>query len=120
MPGLLQRAERELTPLQRRMEELGRVLVAVCLAIVAVIFLLQLWRGGPPLEMLLISVSLAVAAVPEGLPAVITLTLALGLQRMVKRNAVDAADRFVVGPGHGDRGCEARADAADPLGVPCH
>ena len=86
--GLLQRAERELTPLQRRLEELGRVLVAVCLAIVAVIFLLQLWRGGSPLEMLLISVSLAVAAVPEGLPAVITLTLALGLQRMVKRNAL--------------------------------
>lgn len=86
--GLLQRAERELTPLQRRMEELGRVLVAVCLGIVAVIYLMQLWRGGDPLEMLLVSVSLAVAAVPEGLPAVITLTLALGLQRMVRRNVL--------------------------------
>ena len=86
--GLLQRSERELTPLQRRLEELGRVLVGVCLGIVAFIFLLQLWRGGPPLEMLMVSVSLAVAAVPEGLPAVITLTLALGLQRMVKRNAL--------------------------------
>ena len=86
--GLLQRAEREMTPLQRRMEELGRVLIAVCLGLVAVIFVMQLWRGGSPLEMLLVSVSLAVAAVPEGLPAVITLTLALGLQRMVKRNAL--------------------------------
>ena len=86
--GLLQRSEPEPTPLQRRLAELGKVLVVVCLVIVAVIFVLQLVRGGELLEMLLISVSLAVAAVPEGLPAVVTLTLALGLQRMVKRNAL--------------------------------
>ncbi len=86
--GLLQRSEPETTPLQRRLAELGKVLVAVCLVIVAIIFALQLVRGGKLLEMLLISVSLAVAAVPEGLPAVVTLTLALGLQRMVKRNAL--------------------------------
>ncbi len=86
--GLLQRAEPETTPLQRRLAELGKVLVVVCLVIVAIIFALQLVRGGKLLEMLLISVSLAVAAVPEGLPAVVTLTLALGLQRMVKRNAL--------------------------------
>ena len=86
--GLLQRSEPEPTPLQRRLAELGKVLVVVCLVIVAAIFVLQLVRGGNLLEMLLISVSLAVAAVPEGLPAVVTLTLALGLQRMVKRNAL--------------------------------
>lgn len=86
--GLLQRSEPETTPLQRRLAELGKVLVVVCLVIVAIIFALQLVRGGKLLEMLLISVSLAVAAVPEGLPAVVTLTLALGLQRMVKGNAL--------------------------------
>ena len=86
--GLLQRSAPEPTPLQRRLAELGKVLVFVCLVIVVVIFSLQLARGGELLEMLLISVSLAVAAVPEGLPAVVTLTLALGLQRMVKRNAL--------------------------------
>lgn len=86
--GLLQRSEPEPTPLQRRLAELGKVLVLVCLVIVVVIFALQLARGGELLEILLISVSLAVAAVPEGLPAVVTLTLALGLQRMVKRNAL--------------------------------
>ncbi|TXT22120.1 MAG: cation transport ATPase [Planctomycetota bacterium] len=86
--GLLQRSEPEPTPLQRRLAELGKVLVFVCLVIVVVIFTLQLLRGGKLLETLLVSVSLAVAAVPEGLPAVVTLTLALGLQRMVKRNAL--------------------------------
>ncbi len=86
--GLLQRSEPEPTPLQRRLAELGKVLVGVCLVIVVVIFALQMARDGKVLETLLISVSLAVAAVPEGLPAVVTLTLALGLQRMVKRNAL--------------------------------
>jgi Ca2+-transporting ATPase len=86
--GMLNRAERETTPLQKRLAELGRVLIAVCLIIVTVIFGLQLFRGGKVLETLLVSISLAVAAVPEGLPAVVTMTLALGLQRMVKRNAL--------------------------------
>ncbi len=86
--GLLQRSEPEPTPLQRRLAELGKVLVGVCLVIVVIIFAMQVARGGKLLETLLISISLAVAAVPEGLPAVVTLTLALGLQRMVKRNAL--------------------------------
>ncbi|RLS55565.1 MAG: cation-translocating P-type ATPase [Planctomycetota bacterium] len=86
--GLLQQSEPEPTPLQRRLAELGRVLVVVCLVIVVIIFSIQMLRGGELLETLLISVSLAVAAVPEGLPAVVTLTLALGLQRMVQRNAI--------------------------------
>ncbi|MCB0418804.1 MAG: HAD-IC family P-type ATPase, partial [Bdellovibrionales bacterium] len=76
------------TPLQKRLRELGRVLLFACLAIVAVIFGLQLLRGGQILETLLFSISLAVAAVPEGLPVVVTVTLSIGLQRMAKRNAI--------------------------------
>ena len=85
---LLRRHEPEPTPLQRRLQELGKVLIVVCLAIVGVVFVLQLLRGGEFMQVLLVSVSLAVAAVPEGLPAVVTIALALGLQRMVKRNAL--------------------------------
>ncbi len=86
--GLLQRYRPEPTPLQRRLAELGKVLIVVCLVIVALIFTLQMLRGGELVEVFLLSVSLAVAAVPEGLPAVVTMALALGLQRMVKRNAL--------------------------------
>jgi Ca2+-transporting ATPase len=86
--GLLAWTEPEPTPLQRRLAELGRILTVVVLAIIAIVFVLRLFRGGPPLEVFLFSVSLAVAAVPEGLPAVVTVALALGLQRLVKRNAL--------------------------------
>jgi Ca2+-transporting ATPase len=86
--GLLSRSAPEQTPLQRRLAELGKVLIVVCLVLVGVIFALHLWRGGDPAEVFLLSVSLAVAAVPEGMPAVVTIALALGLQRMVKRNAL--------------------------------
>ncbi len=85
---MLQSYERELTPLQRQLARLGRVLVMICLVLVGVIFLLGMLHGDSLVEALLSSVSLAVAAVPEGLPAVVTTTLALGLQRMVKRNAL--------------------------------
>ena len=86
--GLLRESTPERTPLQRQLEQLGRVLVGICVAIVAAIFVLQLARGGEVFEALLLAVSLAVAAVPEGLPAVVTVALALGLQRMVRRNAL--------------------------------
>src|SRR5262249_37817297 len=86
--GMLRHAEREPTPLQRRLAELGKLLIGVILAIVALIFALRIVRGGNPLESLLPSASLAVAAVPEGLPAVVTLVLAIGLQRLVRRNAL--------------------------------
>lgn len=86
--GLLTWTEPEPTPLQRRLAELGRILTVVILAVIAIVFVLQFLRGGPPLEIFLFSVSLAVAAVPEGLPAVVTVALALGLQRLVKRNAL--------------------------------
>ena len=81
-------AEREETPLQRRLEQLGHTLLWLCLGIVAVVFLLGELRGVPVVTMFLTAVSLAVAAIPEGLPAVVTITLALGVTRMVKRNAL--------------------------------
>jgi len=86
--GMLERAAPRTTPLQRRLAALGRVLVWVCLGLVLVIALLQLLRGGELSQVLLVAVSLAVAAVPEGLPAVVTIALALGLQRLVRRNAL--------------------------------
>jgi P-type Ca2+ transporter type 2C len=86
--GMLEHKEREPTPLQRRLAELGRILIVVCLLIVSAIFALQILRDGKFVEALLTAVSLAVAAVPEGLPAVVTICLALGLQRMVKRHAL--------------------------------
>ncbi len=78
----------ESTPLQKRMDVLGRNLVWICLALVTVLFALGLLRGREPFEMFLTAVTLAVAAAPEGLPAVVTVALALGVQRMVKRNAL--------------------------------
>ena len=86
--GLLRQSHPEPTPLQRRLTSLGRVLVFVCMVLVGVIAVLQLGRGGGFVETLRLAVSLAVAAVPEGLPAVVTITLAVGLQRMVKRHAL--------------------------------
>jgi Ca2+-transporting ATPase len=76
------------TPLQRRLEQFGYTLLWLALAVVTVVFVLGYLRGEPAFLMLLTSVSLAVAAVPEGLPAVVTITLALGVTRMVKRHAL--------------------------------
>ena len=78
----------ERTPLERKLESFGRVLVWVSLGIVALLFGLGLLRGTKPLELFMTSVSLAVAAVPEGLPAVVTVALALGVSRMSRRRAL--------------------------------
>lgn len=85
---LIQTVEEETTPLKKRLERFGKFLVYICFGIVAVVFVLGLLRKGDPLELFLTAVSLAVAAIPEGLPAVVTISLALGVQRMVKRNAL--------------------------------
>jgi P-type Ca2+ transporter type 2C len=81
-------AERAETPLQRRLEQFGYTLLWLALGVVTVVFVLGYLRGEPAVLMLLTAVSLAVAAVPEGLPAVVTITLALGVTRMVKRHAL--------------------------------
>ena len=85
---LIQTVEREPTPLQRRLEQLGKGLAVAALGIVAVVFILGLLRGEDWQLMLLTAISMAVAAVPEGLPAVVTIALALGAQRMLKRQAL--------------------------------
>ena len=76
------------TPLQKRMDRLGKALAAVAGVIVLIVFGLGLLRGENPGEMFLTGVALAVAAIPEGLPAVITIALALGAQRMLRRKAL--------------------------------
>ena len=81
-------AERAETPLQRRLEQFGSTLLWLALGVVTIVFMLGFLRGEPLVEMFLISVSLAVAAVPEGLPAVVTVTLAVGVMRMAKRHAL--------------------------------
>ena len=76
------------TPLQKKLDAVGRILVWVALAVVAILFGLGLRRGSPFLEQLITAISLAVAAVPEGLPAVVTVALSLGVSRMARRRAL--------------------------------
>ena len=85
---LLQRHPAGPTPLQRRLAALGRAMAAGALVICAVVFAVGVARGEPVERMFLIAVSLAVAAIPEGLPAVVTVALALGARRMAARNAL--------------------------------
>ncbi len=85
---MIQSVGGERTPLQRRLDQLGKSLAIAALVIVVVVFLLGILRGEPVRTMFLTAISMAVAAVPEGLPAVVTIALAIGAQRMLKRNAL--------------------------------
>jgi len=85
---LIATAEDTATPLQQRLAGVSRVLLVICLAIVAVVAIAGWIRGWPALDVLLSSVSLAVAAVPEGLPAIVTIALAIGVQRMASRHVL--------------------------------
>jgi Ca2+-transporting ATPase len=85
---MLQSVEHEPTPLQQRLDQLGKTLGWGALAICGLVFLVGWLRGYNPLDMFLIAVSLAIAAVPEGLPAVVTISLALGMREMIKRHAL--------------------------------
>ena len=85
---LIQDVESEQTPLQRRMGQLGKTLAWIAMGIIAVVIVLGLLRGEPIDELVLTAIAMAVAAVPEGLPAVVAITLALGSQRMLKRHAL--------------------------------
>lgn len=85
---MLQAVSSGFTPLQQRLEQLGKGLVIATLVLVLIIFILGLMRGEELQLMFLTAVSIAVAAVPEGLPAVVTIALALGSQRMLKRGAL--------------------------------
>src|SRR5512135_1628118 len=85
---LIQEVDNEMTPLQKRLDQLGKVLGVVAVAIAGLIFVLGIIDGEPIELMFMTAVSIAVAAVPEGLPAVVTITLALGAKRMLKRQAL--------------------------------
>ncbi|MDI9568868.1 MAG: cation-translocating P-type ATPase [bacterium] len=86
--GMLEGVKDEPTPLQQRLAQLGHWLVAVCLFFCFLVVLLGIWRGEPVFNMVMAGISLAVAAIPEGLPAIVTVALALGVQRMIRRRAV--------------------------------
>ena len=76
------------TPLQQKMTRLGKTLGWIALAVCVIIFIIGLLKGMKPMELFMTAVSLAVAAIPEGMPAIVTIVLALGVQRMVKKNAI--------------------------------
>ena len=85
---LLQTTEEEKTPLQIKLAQLGRQLVMLCFGIIGVVFILGIWHKIDVLTMILTSLSLAVAAIPEGLPAVMTIALAIGVRKMAQRQAI--------------------------------
>ena len=76
------------TPLQKRLGELGKILAAICIAVCVLVFFAGILRGERVLDMLMTSISIAVAAIPEGLPAAVTIALALAVRRMLARNAL--------------------------------
>ncbi len=85
---MIQGVGQEITPLQKRLQQLGKGLAAASLVIVGIVFILGVLRGEPIRIMFQTAISMAVAAVPEGLPAVVTIALALGAQRMLQRRAL--------------------------------
>lgn len=85
---MIMQEDSRVTPLQRRLDKVGKVLAALVLLIAAGIFALGMWQGNPLADMVMTAISIAVAAIPEGLPAVVTIVLALGVQRLSKKRAV--------------------------------
>lgn len=86
--GEVQKTRREETPLQKKIKTMGRYIGIAGVSLAAIVFLLGLFRGYEFKEMILFAIAVAVASIPEGLPAVISVTLALGVQRMADRNAI--------------------------------
>ncbi|MGG1630504.1 cation-translocating P-type ATPase [Rossellomorea sp. NRS-1567] len=85
---MIQKAETMITPLQRKLEELGKILISVALVLTALVVGIGVIQGHDMYTMFLAGVSLAVAAIPEGLPAIVTVALSLGVQRMIKKKAI--------------------------------
>ena len=85
---MLQDIEDEKSPLKEKLESLGKILVVMCIVICGIVTVLGIVRGNKASDMFLLGVSLAVAAIPEGLPAIVTVALALGVSRMLKRKAL--------------------------------
>ncbi len=84
----LQDIDNDPTPLQKNLNQLGKWLGIICLAVCAVVFATDIMEGGDPMESFMTAVALAVAAIPEGLPAVVTIVLALGMKRLADKNAI--------------------------------
>ncbi|ALX47412.1 cation-translocating P-type ATPase [Lentibacillus amyloliquefaciens] len=86
--SLMVKTEKTTTPLEHKLTELGKVLIAVALLLTALVVLTGVYQGHPVYNMFLAGVSLAVAAIPEGLPAIVTVALSLGVQRMIRKKAL--------------------------------
>jgi Ca2+-transporting ATPase len=86
--GMLSEIEDEQTPLQKRLAELGKAVAAICLVVCIVVAAAGILRGEPILAMLMTGITIAIAAIPEGLPATVTIALALAVRRMLKKNAL--------------------------------
>ncbi|MGE8204142.1 calcium-translocating P-type ATPase, SERCA-type [Heyndrickxia sp. NPDC080065] len=85
---MIQNAETLITPLQRRLEQLGKILITIALLLTVLVVIAGVVHGHDMFTMFLAGVSLAVAAIPEGLPAIVTIALSLGVQRMIRKNAI--------------------------------
>lgn len=85
---MISNVKKEATPLQKRLAKLGKYIVAICVIVCFLVTLVGVLKGEPLMEMLMAGISLAVAAVPEGLPAIVTIALALGVQRMAANRAL--------------------------------
>ena len=85
---MLEDIEPEQTPLQKKLGELGKTLAVICLAVCVIVAVAGILRGEPVLDMLMTGITIAIAAIPEGLPAAVTIALALAVRKMLKRNAL--------------------------------
>ncbi|MDZ4957269.1 HAD-IC family P-type ATPase, partial [Clostridium perfringens] len=85
---MLDEEDENITPLQKKLAQLGKTLGFAAVGISIVMFIVSMFQGRDFLEMFMTSISLAVAAIPEGLPAIVAIVLALGVQRMIKENAI--------------------------------
>ncbi|WP_261378476.1 calcium-translocating P-type ATPase, SERCA-type [Paenibacillus agilis] len=86
--SFISQEDEDITPLQKKLNELGKYFTIIIIVVAVIIFGVGMFQGRAWLEMLLVSISLAVAAIPEGLPAIVTIILALGVQRMAKRKSI--------------------------------
>ena len=86
--GMLEEIKQEQTPLQKKLGELGKVVAIICLVICVIVFVAGVLRGEPIFDMAMTGITIAIAAIPEGLPATVTIALALAVSRMLKKNAL--------------------------------
>ncbi|ASK63553.1 calcium-translocating P-type ATPase, SERCA-type [Virgibacillus phasianinus] len=86
--SLMVKTKKTITPLEHKLAELGKILIIVALILTALVVVVGVYQGHPVYNMFLAGVSLAVAAIPEGLPAIVTVALSLGVQRMIRKNAI--------------------------------